>query len=402
MTPLPDPGGRGRDGREEGPHQADRPAGPPPLYEPVFIGSQIYRGSSYGRVHPLAIPRIPTVIDLCRAMGWLSSRQYRTSPRAKPAALTAFHTPAYVNALQRAEQAQEVDEPTRRRHRIGTLSNPVFSEMFRRPATAAGGSILGAELIARGGVVYNPGGGTHHGMADRAGGFCYFNDPVLAILALRRQGLHRIAYVDIDAHHCDGVEAAFSGVGGVCLVSTHEEKRWPFTGALKDRAGGVAHNLPLPRELNDTEFNLILNEMILPAVQAHQPEAIVLQCGADAVTEDPLSRLALSNNSHWRTISALRPLTPRLLVLGGGGYNPWSVGRLWSGVWATLAGHEIPDRLPLAAEAVLRRLSLTRSAGRNPPEHWFTTLRDPLREGPIRSEVRQRVAVLRSHRSKVL
>lgn len=367
--------------------------------DPFFIGSKIYRGSSYGRAHPLAIPRVPTVIDLCRAMGWLPAARYRTSPRAKPSALTAFHTPAYIETLQRAEQTQHVDEPTRRRHRIGTLSNPLFSEMFRRPATAAGGSILGAELIARGGVVYNPGGGTHHGMADHAGGFCYLNDPVLAILALRRLGINRIVYVDIDAHHCDGVEVAFDGVDGMCLVSTHEEMRWPFTGALESRAGGVAHNLPLPRGLNDSEFELILNEVILPTVARHRPEAIVVQCGADAVAEDPLSRLALSNNSHWRAVAALKALSPRLLVLGGGGYNPWSVGRLWSGVWATLAGHEIPDRLPSDAEAVLRRLSWNRSAGRNPPAHWFTTLRDPLRLGPIRDDVRHRVIALKTRQT---
>ena len=74
--------------------------------------------------------------------------------------------------------------------------------------------------------------------------------------------------------------------------------------------------------------------------------------------EDPLSRLSLSNNAHWAVVAALRPLAPRLLVLGGGGYNPWSVGRLWTGIWAVLAGHEIPDRLPAEAEAVLRGLRL--------------------------------------------
>jgi len=102
------------------------------MMQPVFIGSEIYRGSSYGVQHPLAIPRVPTVIDLCRAMGWLPRAQYRTSPRAKPLALQAFHTPAYIAALQRAEAAGAVDPATRDRHQIGTLSNPVFPEMFRR------------------------------------------------------------------------------------------------------------------------------------------------------------------------------------------------------------------------------------------------------------------------------
>lgn len=358
---------------------------------PVFIGSGIYRGSSYGGLHPLSIPRVPTVIDLCRTLGWLPPAAYRTSPRAKPAALTAFHTPAYIAALQQAEADQTVSADIRERHGLGTASNPVFGEMFRRPATAAGGSILATELVANGGAVFTPGGGTHHGLADRASGFCYLNDPVLAILALRRQGLARIAYVDIDAHHCDGVETALAGVEGVALFSIHEARRWPFTGALEDHAGGVAWNMPVPRDFNDDEFAMILDQALLPALCAFAPDVIVLQCGADAVAEDPLSRLTLSNLCHWRMVREARALTPRLIVLGGGGYNPWSVARLWSGVWATLAGHAIPDRLPPEAEAILRNLTWRRAAGRNPPAHWFTTLADAPRPGPLRDEVRASV-----------
>ena len=117
------------------------------------------------------------------------------------------------------------------------------------------------------------------------------------------------------------------------MISMHEDRRWPFSGVLDDDAGGAAWNLPVVRNLNDDEFYAILDQLILPATAAFKPHAIVLQCGADAVAEDPLSRLALSNNAHWRAIANLRDMAPRLLVLGGGGYNPWSVARLWSGVW---------------------------------------------------------------------
>ena len=362
---------------------------------PRFIGSEIYRGSSYGPRHPLSIPRVPTVTDLCRALRWLPHEQYINSPRAKPEALTAWHSPAYVAALQRAEAEGKVSPETRARHQLGTLSNPVFPEMFRRPATAAGGSIMAAALIAGGGVVYNPGGGTHHGMADHAGGFCYLNDPVLALKALLAQGLSRIAYVDIDAHHCDGVAAAFQGDARVLMISTHEARRWPFTGALDDRAGGSAINLPLPRGTNDSGFAMALHEVILPALQTMRPEAIVLQCGADAVAEDPLSRLALSNNAHWQAVSLLRSLSTRLLVLGGGGYNPWTVGRLWSGVWATLNGYEIPDRLPERARAVLAALTWTRRPA-FAPDALIDTLRDAPREGGVPDELRASIHTLRA------
>lgn len=363
---------------------------------PLFLGSEIYRGSSYGGWHPLRVPRVSTVMDLSRAMGWLEPGQYSNSPRAKPAALTAWHTPEYIAALQKAEVDQSVSDAVRARHGLGTVSNPIYPEMFRRPATAAGASLLAGELLKNGGTIYHPGGGTHHGMRDRAGGFCYLNDPVLAMLSLRRNGAQRIAYVDIDAHHCDGVEEGFAGDPDALLISIHEDRRWPFTGALEDDGGGNCLNLPVPRGFNDTEMAMVRDDLILPAVGAFKPDAIVLQCGADAVTEDPLSRLALSNNAHWAVLSGLIALqAPRLLVLGGGGYNPWSVGRLWTGIWATLNGHEIPDNVPEKAEAVLRALRWDGArAGRNPPEHWFTTLRDAPREGPLRAEVTESLRVL--------
>ncbi|UWS00327.1 acetoin utilization protein AcuC [Phaeobacter inhibens] len=370
-----------------------------PLEAPVFIGSEIYRGSSYGRMHPLRVPRVSTVMDLTRALGWLPAAQYQTSPRAKPAALERWHSPEYIAALQAAEQAQAVSDEVKARHHIGTISNPVFPEIFRRPATAAGGSILAGEQLAHGGVIYNPAGGTHHGMPDRANGFCYLNDPVLAMLSLRHHGAERIAYVDIDAHHADGVEHGFAGDPDVLMISTHEENLWPKTGRLDDDAGGNALNLPVPRGFNDSEMAYVLEELILPTVVDFAPDAVVLQCGADAVTEDPLAHLDLSNNAHWSVVEALRSLAPRYLVLGGGGYNPWSVGRLWTGVWAVLNGHEIPDRLPPTAEQVLRGLEFKgHRLGRNPPEHWFTTLRDDPRPGPVREQIREAVTLLRRRR----
>lgn len=364
---------------------------------PLFIGSEIYRNSSYGRWHPLRVPRVSTVMDLSRALGWLPPEVYVPSPRAKPKALHIWHTPRYVSALHAAEAAQEVSDDVRDRHAIGTPSNPVFPEMYRRPATAAGGSLLAGELLAEGGVVYHPAGGTHHGMPDRAGGFCYLNDPVLAILSLKRNGAARVAYVDIDAHHPDGVEHAFGDDPDVLMISVHEDGLWPRTGALGAGIEGATINLPVPRRMNDDEMALIREELIVPRVTDFKPDAIVMQCGADGVEEDPQAHLSLSNNAHWGVVRGLMGLAPRLLVLGGGGYNPWSVGRLWTGVWGTLNGFEFPDRVGPEAEAVLRALRFENNRrGRNPPEHWFTTIRDAPRGGPVRDEVRDRLAHLLS------
>lgn len=364
--------------------------------ETRFIGAEIYRGSSYGPWHPLRVPRVSTVMDLTRALGWLNRTAYVPSPRARPAALTVWHDADYVEALQRAERTQHVSPEDRDRYGLGTPSNPVYPEVYRRPATAAGGSLLAGELLAAPGVIHHPAGGTHHGMPGRANGFCYLNDPVLGMLSLRRMGVRRIVYVDIDAHHPDGVEMAFAGDREVRMISVHEERRWPFTGALEETAGGSAVNLPLPKGLNDSEMALIREALILPLADRFAPDAVVLQCGADAVEEDPMSRLSLSNNAHWQVVAGLKGMAPRYLVLGGGGYNPWSVGRLWTGVWAVLNGIDIPDRLPSEGEAILRALQWEGSRhAMAPPEHWFTTLRDAPREGPVRQDVRERVAYLR-------
>lgn len=332
-------------------------------------------------------------MDLAQALDWLPTERYRTSPRAKPAALTRFHTPGYVAALQAAEAAQKVSDDIRIRHGLGTLSNPVFAEMYRRPATAAGGGLLAAELVAKGGVVYNPGGGQHHGLPDRAAGFCYLNEPVLTIERLLQIGLRRVAYVDIDAHHCDGVEAGFAGRSDVRMISVHEARRWPFTGALEDTAGGASFNLPVARGFNDTEFALVLDQLILPAVAGFRPDAIYLQCGADALQEDPLARLSLSNRCHMAAVRALRKLSPRLIVAGGGGYNPWSVARCWTAVWGEIAGFSVPDVLPESAQAVLRGLQWHRKG--TPDETLLTTLHDAPREGPMSGDLRADVAFLR-------
>ena len=360
---------------------------PDPRDRPVFIGSEIYRGSTYGPKHPLAIPRVSTVTDLVRAMGWLDEAVFVAAPMASVAEVTRFHAPDYVAALRRAEETQVVSEADRARYRIGAEGNPVYREIFRRPMTSAGGVMLAARLSLPGGVVYCPGGGTHHGRPDRASGFCYLNDPVLGILTWLDAGLRRVVYLDIDAHHGDGVQDAFAEDDRVLTISVHEAGRWPHTGLAEDRAGGAARNFPVPAGFNDSELRVLLDEAFLPLIARHRPEAIFLQCGADALEEDPLAKLSLSNNAHWGVVQAVRGLAPRLIVTGGGGYNPYTVGRCWAGVWAVLNDIAIPPRTTPAAEQVLRSLSYNRAAGRNPPEHWFTTLRDTPREGTVRPEI---------------
>lgn len=362
-----------------------------------FIGSEIYRDSTYGRGHPLAIPRVSLAIDLIRALDGFPDGSYIDSPIADAAYLQRFHTSEYVAAVMQAEREQDAPPEVRQRHNIGINGNPIFPEMFTRPATAVGGGRKAAELIRDGGVAFNLGGGQHHGRPDQASGFCYFNEPALTIGMLLDIGCERIFYLDLDAHHGDGVQAAFHNEDRVFTLSIHEAGRWPMdrrnqdtsgAGGISDRAGGMARNLPVPPGFNDDELEMLTEAVVLPLIQAFEPDAIFVQCGVDALDDDPQSRLQLSNTALWRTVAAIKGLAPRLIASGGGGYNPFSVARAWAGIWSVLADQEVPDRLPRDAEALLRSIPWQHRRAVNPPERWFTTLADPAHHGPIRDEIR--------------
>ena len=187
------------------PPLATDPARPGPL----FVGSNVFRRAAFGQSHPLKIVRHSAVLDLVHMLGWLAEDDFHTSAAATMDQLTEFHNRDYVKALQYADSTGKVDPDVRSRYHIGTMENPLFPSLFERAATTVGGSILAAELACEGRVIFHPSGGTHHGRPDRASGFCYFNDPVFCIRTLLREGQERVLYLDLDAHHGDGVENAF-------------------------------------------------------------------------------------------------------------------------------------------------------------------------------------------------
>ena len=326
---------------------------------------------------------------LCRALGWLDGN-YVTSPVASRAELERYHAAAYVEALARADREQRLDDEARTRFQIGVAANPIFPGMFARASTAVGGSLMAARLAWEGRIVFHPPGGTHHGGKARASGFCFLNDPVFAVLEFLALGAARVAYVDFDAHHGDGVEDAFADDPRVTTISIHEQNRWPRTGALHDRRGGAARNMPVPRGLNDDEFAVLVDEAVAPLVSRFAPDALVVLTGADALAGDPLAKLALSNVALGQAVEQVAALAPAVVVLGGGGYNPWNVARGWSGLWGRLAGFAIPEPLPDAAQAVLAGLWSGRVREIDPA--WLTTLADRPRGGAVRAEIREIVA----------
>jgi acetoin utilization protein AcuC len=353
---------------------------------PLFVGAEIFAHPAFPPPHPLAFPRAGHVEALCRALGWLDGAYVASQP-ATMADLARYHDPQYIDAVARADRDQSVDAATRARFNLGTRANPIFPRLFERAATAVGGSLLAARLAWEGRIVFHPPGGTHHGGKRRANGFCFFNDPVFAILEFLALGARRVAYVDFDAHHGDGVEDAFADEARVMTISIHEADRWPRTGALHDRRGGNARNMPVPRGLNDDEFATLVDDAVAPLVARFGAEALVIVTGADALAGDPLAKLGLSNGALQRAVERVATLTPAVVVLGGGGYHPWNVSRCWTGLWGRLAGFEPPDPLPEAAQALLSALAPFRPRSQEIDLRWLTTLADPPRGGPVREEI---------------
>ena len=353
----------------------------------LFVGSDVFRQAAFGRHHPLSIIRVAGVVDLCEMLGWFDDGQFRESPRATEAQLKKFHRRDYIEAIRDADARGSVDREIRARYRIGTMENPLFPGVFERASTAVGGSILASELALEGRVVFHPSGGTHHGRADRASGFCYFNDPVFSILTFLEHGLERILYVDVDAHHGDGVQDAFESDPRVMTVSVHEEKRWPYSGPVEDRAGGAARNLPVPRDFNDSELAFLVEQALLPLAERFAPQGLVVTCGPDALEGDPLSKLSLSTVGLWSAVEALVARCERSVVLGGGGYNPWTVVRCWGGLWGRLSGRKVPETLSPEARSFLSGFECDLIDEDDVPEAWTTTLADEPNEGPVRPEV---------------
>jgi acetoin utilization protein AcuC len=358
----------------------------------VLVGSPYCRVQGFGRNHPLAIPRVATVLRLCEELDWVDESSMREAAAADLASLVRFHDLEYVTALRDADAAGQVNAAVRERFGFGTLENPLFPGVFTRAATAVGGSILAAELALEGRVVFHPAGGTHHGRPGRASGFCYFNDPVFAILTLLEHGVPRVLYVDLDAHHGDGVQDAFAGNPAVLTISVHEDGRWPHSGAADDAGAGNAVNLPVPPGFNDSELEFLLEHAVLPSAAAFKPQAVVITCGTDALDGDPLSRLALSNVALWRAVERLvEPVGPAV-VLGGGGYNPWTLARCWTGLWGRLSGRDIPATLPSAAGRILADLQCDLVDDEDVRPEWLTTLADSPNLGAVRKDVHDLVA----------
>ena len=356
--------------------------------KPILIGSDIYHRTGMTSKHPLAWPKTAPTLDLIRSLGWYDEAMYIESPKATPRRLGMFHDPAYIEAAFDIEASQQITNELRNRFGIGSDGNPFFPGVIERASTACGAAIKAANLLVNGGIVHSPLGGAHHSQPAKASGFGYFNDIVLGILTMLDNGLSKIAYIDIDAHHGDAVESAFANNPNVLTLSIHEEECWPYSGTESYPQKGI-YNIPVPAGFNDSEMLFLLEKVILPLLEKHKPEAIVIQAGADSIADDLMMKLELSNRAYFKTIDILHRAAPRIWVTGGGGYNPWAVVRCWAGIWCILNGRDPADEPPITIEEDIKNLIQKWHPISEPPENWLATLADDDRIGKIRTEVKK-------------
>jgi acetoin utilization protein AcuC len=328
----------------------------------VLIHSEDWARFDYGRQHPLRMERLGLTWRLMQAYGLtrLPGASVQAPTPASERDIAKFHAPEYLDVLKAANAGTQ--PPHGGAYGLGPGDNPVFRGLWEAAQLVAAGSLMAADLVATGQAerVFHFAGGLHHALRERASGFCYVNDAVLAILRLRERGL-RVAYVDIDAHHGDGVQYAFYDDPQVLTISTHErgERLFPGTGFVNELgegdAAGFSVNLPLEAYTDSGVYLPAFEAVVPPLLERFKPDVIVAQLGIDSHRSDPLTHLALDIQGFARAFARILPLAPRVIALGGGGYDIRNVARGWTVAWAVLNGVELPAALPAAFAEDVRR-----------------------------------------------
>jgi acetoin utilization protein AcuC len=316
--------------------------------------------------HPMNPVRLDLTIRMARGLGVLDRLEMLPPEMADEATLLTAHDADYLAAVRAASE-----DPTFTGYGLGTDDDPVFPGMYDASALIAGGSVLAARQVWGGQVEHavNIAGGLHHAMPGHASGFCVFNDVVLAIRAMLAAGARKVAYVDVDVHHGDGVQAAFYDDPRVLTISLHQDPRTLFPGTGlpteigRGAAEGTSVNVALPPGTDDGGWLRAFRAVAPGAVRAFGPDVLVTQCGCDTHHEDPLANLELSIEGQRAAIGELHALAHeasggKWLAFGGGGYGVIRcVPRTWTHLLAEASGE------PIALDTAV-------------PEEWARYLRE--------------------------
>lgn len=310
---------------------------------PVFV----YRGNAlanygFGDDHPFGPDRHDVFQTELAAAGLGSAICYADTRRASVDELALFHTPRYIDRVSRMSQEG--------RGFLDLGDTPAFPGIFDAASDVVGTTLAAVDAVMHGDTprAFVPIAGLHHAARDGAAGFCVFNDCGIAVEYLRKNyGLRRIAYVDIDAHHGDGVFYGFEDDPDLIFADMHEDGRflYPGTGAADETGTGAAKgtklNLPMPPGADDDDFHVAWAK-VTAYVDNAAPEFIIFQCGADSLEGDPLTHLCYTEEAHAAAAGSLRELADRhcggrMVATGGGGYNRRNLARAWTRVVQSLA-----------------------------------------------------------------
>jgi len=312
----------------------------------VFMYTSKYDQYDLGDQHPFKPYKATMVYELCYRYGlfdepWISIVEPEASDES---AMLEYHAKDYVDALKDANGGSF--DFTMLEYGLGTSDNPVFKGVYEFSLLVLGATLNAAHLIVtdEADIVFSPVGGLHHAGYKNAEGFCYVNDIVIAIKRMLNSGYERILYVDIDAHHGNGVQDAFYGSDDVLVMSFHQsgETLYPW-GGFENEMGegkglGYTVNMPLSEYTDDEAYLRVFKEVYPPLARAFKPQCVVAQIGLDTLKKDPLTNLRLTNNGYLNVIALIRESCPKVLALGGGGYSVPDVVRGWTLAWAELNG----------------------------------------------------------------
>ena len=306
------------------------------------------------RDHPMRPLRLRHTYELLQAYGAFDGDASLLIP-PRPATedeLRWLHSPEYIAAVRSFSLGLSVYD-LQRFNFSAQGDNPIYPGIYDASALSTGASLVAAELVAshRVDVAFNISGGLHYAAQGHASGFCVFNDPALAIKYFLQQGL-RVAYVDIDAHHGDGVQDFFFDDDRVLTISIHESGQFlfPGTGHVAEvgsgKGIGYSVNLPLYPYTDDDIYLEIFREVVPPLLRAFTPDVLVTQLGIDSYHSDPLTHLQVTTRGFVEAVRELSRLEVPWLALGGGGYDLGAVARAWSLAYGVMLDVEWPDRIP--------------------------------------------------------
>jgi acetoin utilization protein AcuC len=311
----------------------------------IFVYSGEMGHFNFGYDHPYKPERAVKTYDLCTRYGvmnhpWMSILDPEP---LDPNLLTLFHEPALIRFVEKASRGEFSLEMLEAG--LGTNDNPILPGIYEWVLRASGGThkCLLEILAGQADVAFNPFGGFHHARSAHAEGFCYLNDIVIAIQdALRQKPGSRIAYIDCDAHHGNGVQEAFYGDPRVLFISFHETGRtlYPWSGNETEIGEGPGRgftvNVPLEPGTDDEVYGFAFDAVVPPLIRSFGPRVIVAELGADTLISDPLTHLRLTNNGYQKAVRGIMELCPKVLGLGGGGYDLYRTARCWTLAWAIM------------------------------------------------------------------